>query len=60
MKLHAIQDRSGDSKAKRAGDAWDLHQPLTLHNRSGAVAAALREAPDALSAAVLLATHGCS
>lgn len=56
MKLHAIQDRSGDSQAKRAGDAWDLHQLLTLHNRSGAVAAALREAPDALSAAVLLAT----
>jgi hypothetical protein len=56
MKLHAIQGRSGDSQAKRAGDAWDLHQLLRLHNRSGAVAAALREAPDALSAAVLLAT----
>jgi hypothetical protein len=56
MKLHAIQDRSGDSQAKRAGDAWDLHQLLTLHNPSGAIAAALREAPDALAAAVALAT----
>lgn len=52
MKLHAIQDRSGDSQAKRAGDAWDLHQLLTRHNRAGAIAATLRDAPEALRAAV--------
>lgn len=52
MKLHAIQDRSGDSQAKRAGDAWDLHQLLTLHNRAGAIAATLRDAPEALRTAV--------
>ena len=56
MKLHAIQDRSGDSQAKRAGDAWDLHQLLTLHNRSGAIATVLREAPEALAEAVRQAT----
>ena len=50
--MHAIQDRSGDSQAKRAGDAWDLHQLLTLHNRAGATADALRDAPEALGAAV--------
>jgi predicted nucleotidyltransferase len=57
MKFHAIQDRSGDSQAKRAGDAWDLHQLLTLHNRTGALAAALREAPEELTAAVLQAAE---
>ncbi len=57
MKLHAIQDRSGDSQAKRAGDAWDLHQLLTLHNPTGALAAALREAPEELTAAVLQAAE---
>ena len=31
--MHAIQDRTGDSQAKRAGDGWDLHQLLTLHNQ---------------------------
>ena len=40
--MHAIQDRFGDSQAKRAGDAWDLHQLLTLHNQTGAIADALR------------------
>ena len=52
MKLHAIQDRSGASQAKRAGDAWDLHQLLTLHNRGGVIAAVLRDAPEALTMAV--------
>ena len=52
MKLHAIQDRSGDSQAKRADDAWDLHQLLTLHNRAGAISAALRDAPAVLTTAV--------
>lgn len=56
MKLHAIQDRSGDSQAKRAGDAWDLHQLLTLHDRSGAIAATLRSAPEAVRVAVEQAT----
>lgn len=56
MKLHAIQDRSGDSQAKRAGDAWDLHQLLTLHDRAGAISAALRTAPAALTTAVRQAT----
>ena len=56
MKLHAIQDRSGDSQVKRAGDAWDLHQLLTLHNRTGAIADAVRDAPEVLAAAVLQAT----
>jgi len=56
MKLHAIQDRSGDSQAKRAGDAWDLHQLLSLHDRSGAIAATLRRAPEAVRASVEQAT----
>jgi hypothetical protein len=56
MKLHAIQDRSGDSQAKRAGDAWDLHQLLALHNPAGAITTVLREAPVALRTAVLRAT----
>jgi hypothetical protein len=56
MKLHAIQDRSGASQAKRAGDAWDLHQLLTLHNRAGAIAAALRDGPEVLAAAARQAT----
>ena len=53
--MHAIQDRSGDSQAKPAGDAWDLHQLLTPHRRTGAIADALRDAPEALGAAVLQA-----
>jgi pyruvate/2-oxoacid:ferredoxin oxidoreductase beta subunit len=56
VKLHAIQDRSGNGQAQRAGDAWDLHQLLTLHSRTGAIATALREAPDALTVAVRQAT----
>ena len=51
--MHAIQDRFGDSQAKRAGDAWDLHQLLTLHHQTGAIADALRDAPGLLGAAVL-------
>ena len=53
--LDAIQDRSGDSQAKRAGDAWDLHQLLTLHNQTGAIADALRDTPEVLAAAELQA-----
>ena len=51
--MHAIQDRFGDSQAKRAGDAWDLHELLTLHNQTGAIADALRDAPGVLAAAEL-------
>jgi len=57
MKLHAIQDRSADSQAKRAGDAWDLHQLLSVHNRSGGVADSLLAAPDALQTTVERATQ---
>ena len=53
--MPAIQDWSGDSQAKRAGDAWDLHQLLTLRNQTGAIADALRDAPEVLAAAELQA-----
>ena len=36
--MHAIQDRFGDSQATQAGDAGDLHQLLTPHNQTGAIA----------------------
>lgn len=48
MKLHAIQDRSGDGQAKRAGDAWDIHQLLTHHNRTGGIGRSLRSGPPSL------------
>lgn len=57
MKLHAIQDRTGDGQAKRAGDAWDLHQLLTVHNRTGAVSDALRAGPETLRQAVVEAAR---
>ena len=53
--MHAIQDRFGDSQATQAGDAWDLHQLLTPHNQTGAIADALRDAPGVLAAAELQA-----
>lgn len=52
MKLHAIQDRSGDGQAKRAGDAWDLHQLLSHHNRRGEISDALLAGPEPLCLAV--------
>jgi hypothetical protein len=52
MKLHAIQDRAGDGQAKRAGDAWDLHQLLSQHNRRGQISDALRTGPEGLRLAV--------
>ena len=57
IKLHAIQDRSGDGQAKRAGDAWDLHQLLSLHNRWGEISAALCGGPDSLRLAVRAAAQ---
>ena len=57
MKLHAIQDRSGDGQAKRAGDAWDLHQLLSLHNRRGEISGALCTGPDSLRLAVQAAAR---
>jgi hypothetical protein len=57
MKLHAIQDRSGDGQAKRAGDAWDLHQLLSFHNRRGEISGALRTGPDPLRLAVQAAAQ---
>ena len=55
MKLHAIQDRSGDGQAKRAGDAWDIHQLLTHHNRAGEISRSLRSGPESLRDAVQVA-----
>lgn len=52
MKLHAIQDRSGDGQAKRAGDAWDIHQLLSNHNRQRQISEALRAGPEPLRLAV--------
>jgi hypothetical protein len=52
MKLHAIQDRSGDGQVKRAGDAWDIHQLLSHHNRNGQISDALRTGPEPLRLAV--------
>lgn len=57
MKLHAIQDRSGDGQAKRAGDAWDLHQLLSHHNSRGQISDALRAGPATLRLAVHAAAH---
>lgn len=48
MKLHAIQDRSGAGQAKRAGDAWDLHQLLSHHNRQGQISDTFRTGPEPL------------
>lgn len=55
MKLHAIQDRSGAQQDKRAGDAWDLHQLLTVHNARGQIAADLLRGPAVLREAVAFA-----
>lgn len=57
MKLHAIQDRSGDGQAKRAGDAWDIHQLLSNHNRNGQITEALRTGPEPLRLAVYSAAQ---
>lgn len=55
MKLHAIQDRSGEGQVKRAGDAWDIHQLLTHHNRGGEISRSLRSGPELLIEAVQVA-----
>lgn len=57
MKLHAIQDRSGDGQDKRAGDAWDLHQLLTHHNRGGEISRSVRSGPAELRDAVQVAVR---
>ncbi|MHB8450871.1 MAG: hypothetical protein ACYDAQ_10555 [Mycobacteriales bacterium] len=57
MKLHAIQDRSDESQVKRAGDAWDLHQLLSHHNRNGQISAALCTGPEMLRLAARNATE---
>lgn len=57
MKLHAIQDRAGEGQAKRAGDAWDIHQLLTHHNSAGEISRSFQAGPDALRDAVRIAAR---
>ncbi len=58
MKLRAIQDRAGEGQAKRAGDAWDIHQLLAHHNRTGEITRSIQQAPEALRDAVQAAARG--
>jgi hypothetical protein len=48
MKLHAIEDRRGDSVLKRASDAWVLYRLLVDLDRGGLVRSALATAPNPL------------
>jgi hypothetical protein len=48
MKLHAIEDRRGDSVLKRASDAWDLYRLLVDLDRDGQIRSVLATAPDPL------------
>jgi hypothetical protein len=57
MKLHAIQDRSGEGQAKRAGDAWDIHQLLAIRNARGDISAAFLHGPEPLRREVATATQ---
>jgi Nucleotidyl transferase AbiEii toxin, Type IV TA system len=47
MKLHSIQDRSGDRK--RASDAWDIFRLLEAHNGNGDINTAITGAPEGLA-----------
>jgi hypothetical protein len=57
MKLHAIEDRRGNSAVKRASDAWDLYRLLVDLDRDGWLRSALAAAPDPLPKLVRSATE---